>query len=63
VYNGETSAFSIPSRAQWINAGYVDVPHYGIKGYLQNVPLGSTQQYVSAFTFDVTLRVACKDLQ
>lgn len=63
VFNGDAAAYAVPSRSQWINAGYTSVPHYGIKGYLQNVPLGSVQQYASAFTFDITLRVACKDLQ
>jgi len=57
------SAFAVPNRSMWINTGYTSVAHYGIKGYFQNVPLGSNQQYASAFTIDVTLNVACKDLQ
>lgn len=63
IYDGATAAFAIPNRPQWINTGYPDVPHYGIKGYLQNVGLASIANYYTCFTVDVTLKIACKDLQ
>jgi len=57
------TAFAVPNRSMWINSGYSGVSHYGLKGYLQNVSFGPNSKYISCFTFDVTLRVACKDLQ
>jgi len=63
VYDGVASAYSVPATAQWINSGYPDVPHYGVKGYIQNFCLLSATQVVSALTFDVTLVVHAKDLQ
>jgi len=57
------SAFAVPARTQWINSGYSGVTHYGLKGYLQNVSLGPNAKYISCFTFDVALKVQCKDLQ
>lgn len=63
VYDGVASSYSIPATPQWINSGYPDTPHFGIKGYLQNVPLGSDAYYASCFTFDITLLVKCADLQ
>lgn len=63
LYDGATSAFAVPSKSVWINTGYPDVPHFGIKGYLQNVGLAPIANYYTCFSWDITLRVHCKDLQ
>lgn len=63
LYSGTTSAYAVPGKPQWINSGYVDTPHYGIKGYLENFVLQSNAQATSCVTFELTYTVKVKDLQ
>lgn len=62
IYNGLTSAYSIPSKALFIDSNYNDVPHYGIKGVVRGMyllaPLSGT-----SLTFDVSMKVRCNGLQ
>lgn len=63
VYNSQAgNAFSVPSRATWINSASPAVPHYGIKGYLGGV-YAPAQPGQLTFTFDVVFDIECKDLQ
>jgi len=63
IYDGATSAYSIPIRATWLNTAYSDAPHYSIRGYFSNVYLPSNvdKAQVSLFTFDITYSVTGKD--
>lgn len=63
VYDGVASAYSVPATPQWINSGYPDVPHYGVKGYFQNLSLLAIGTCVSVLTVDVQLTVEARDLQ
>jgi len=57
------TAFAVPSKPMWINSSYTTVPHYGIKGYFQNLSLQTASSAVSCFTFEVKYHVTLKDLQ
>jgi len=57
------TAYAVPTKAQWINCSYTTVPHYGIKGYIQNWSLQTATTAVSCFTFELTYHVQVRDLQ
>jgi len=63
VYNGIGTAYAIPGKSEWINSGYRTVPHYGIKGYLENFVLQSNSDATSCVTFQIEYTVKVKDLQ
>ena len=63
VYDGIVTAYSVPTKSQWINASSSSVPHYGVKGYFNNWDLADATQVTSCFTFDISLNVSLKDLQ
>ena len=51
-----------------MNAPFIDcnspaVPHYGVKGYLQDVNLAATPNVYTQFKFDVKMSVTLKDIQ
>ena len=64
VYNGVLSAYSIP-KPQWLNSTYDAVPHYAIKGILNNVSVGLIGSVLpfTSFKFDVTTTILAKDFQ
>lgn len=49
--------------APFIDCTHVDIPHYGVKGYLQDVNLASTASVYTQFKFDVIMSVTLKDIQ
>lgn len=49
--------------AGWIDCNSPDIPHYGVKGYLQDVNLAVTPGVYTQFKFDVTMSVSLKDIQ
>lgn len=57
------TAFSVPTKSQWINSSYATVPHYGIKGYFQNWSLQIASSAVSCFTVEYVYHLKLKDLQ
>lgn len=57
------AAYGVPGRAPWINSANADVPHYAIKGILNQVPLPDIAEAQTVFTFDVSLKVLAKDFQ
>lgn len=57
------NAYEVPSKSMWINTGYPLVPHYGIKGYIENLPLEATTVATSCLTWTLTYTVLCRDLQ
>lgn len=59
----EGAAYGIPGRAPWINSANAFVPHYAIKGVINQVSLPGASDAVNAFTFDVALKILGKDFQ
>lgn len=60
--SGGTSNAQVKS-APFIDCNNVDIPHYGVKGYLQDVNLASTASVYTQFKFDVLMSVTLKDIQ
>lgn len=54
---------AIVSPSKFINCAFADIPHYGLKGYLQDVNLASTASVYTQFKFDITMSITLKDLQ
>jgi len=64
AFNGAlASAYTVPGKATWVNSAYPSVPHYGIKGFIENMYLGAIATGTSCIAIDVTFKVAIKDLQ
>ena len=63
VYNTAlTNGYEV-SAPRWLDTDYRDVPHFGIKGFIEDMNLASTINVDQVFTFDITLKLAFKDLQ
>lgn len=59
--NGITTAYTVPSRAPYVNSTYPGVEHYGIKGVFHKLWLPSTVN--SLIDIDIGFKVALKDIQ
>jgi len=57
------AAVSGPIPAPYIDCSNVDVPHYGVKGFLQDVNLSATPTAFTQFKFDITISLTLKDIQ
>jgi len=57
------TVYAVPTKPQWINAAYTTVPHFGIKGYFQNLNLQTIASATSCFTFELKYTVKLADLQ
>lgn len=57
------AALSAPISAPFLDCNNVDVPHYGVKGYLQDVNLTATPATYTQFKFDITVSLTLKDIQ
>lgn len=55
------SGYAVPSRSPYINTSNAAVPHYGLKGVFHSLWLPTT--VVGLMEFDVTLKVALRDIQ
>lgn len=51
------------SPARFNNCSFPNIPHFGLKGYLQDVNLAVTPGVLTQFKFDVTMSVTLKDIQ
>lgn len=60
---GIATAYELPSKPIWIDMANPSVEHYAIKGVLHNVYLPNTNALTEVFKFDVTLKIAGKDIQ
>jgi len=63
---GNTAGTAVNAQvksAPFIDCAHVDIPHYGVKGYLQDVNLASTASVYTQFKFDVLMSVTLKDIQ
>lgn len=56
-----TAAGVIP--APFIDTASPTIPHYGMKGYLQDVNLAATPGVYTQFKFDISMGVTLKDIQ
>lgn len=64
VYNAGGAAVGAEvTPAKFLDCTYPDIPHYGIKGFLQDVNLAATPTAYTQIKFDVTMSVTLKDIQ
>jgi len=64
VYNAGGAAIGAEvTGAKFMNCSYPDVPHFGIKGFLQDVNLAATPAAYTQFKFDITMSISLKDIQ
>ena len=63
LYDGVSSAYAVPSRAQYVNATYTDVPHFGIKALVSDLYMPTSSTACSLLTFDIELTIVGKDFQ
>lgn len=54
---------AIVKSAPFIDCNHPDIPHYGVKGYLQDVNLASTASVYTQFKFDIQMGVSLRDIQ
>lgn len=57
------NATNTVKSAQWFNTSFTNIPHYGLKGYLQDCNLAVTPTTLTQFKFDITMSVTLKDIQ
>ena len=63
LYQPAATPYSVPSKSLYVNSAYPIVPHYGIKGYLENFCLQANTLATSCITFELEYTVHAKDLQ
>lgn len=66
VYNGGlTTAYSTPNKAVWLDMSNANVPHYGIKGIISNIPLPAQETIglTNAIKIEATAYISLKGLQ
>lgn len=63
AYNGLSTGYTVPKGETWVNTAYPSVPHYGIKGYIENMYLGGITGGAACVTIDLTYTVQLKDFQ
>ena len=57
------SAYAIPAKPMYLDAQSPAIPHYGLKGYIENLPLSSTGLMTTCITIEVVYTVQLKGLQ
>jgi len=63
VFNPSGSAYQVPNKSVYLNSANSGVPHFGIKGYLQNFTLQSSLNVTSCITFELEFTVKLRELQ
>lgn len=64
VYNAGGAAVGAEvTSSKFFDCAFPDIPHFGIKGFLQDVNLAATPSVYSQFKFDITMSVTLKDIQ
>lgn len=63
VYQSAVATAYQVGGARWLDCNYSAVPHYGIKGVINNVDLPAASTSKVFFKFDIALLVAGKDFQ
>jgi len=56
------TAYAVP-KSMWLDAQSPAIPHYGLKGYIENLPLSSTGLLTTCITIEVVYTVKLKGLQ
>lgn len=49
--------------ARFMNCTYSSVPHYGVKGYIQDMNLAATPTAYTQVKFDISMSITLKDIQ
>lgn len=60
---GAAAGGNVLMRRTWINSSQVDIPHYGLKGYIEGMNLQATSQLDSLIQFEFVFYIGLKDLQ
>lgn len=64
VYNAGGAAVGAEvTGPKFLDCAFPDIPHYGIKGFLQDVNLAATPTVYTQFKFDVTMSITLRDIQ
>lgn len=63
VFGGATVQGAGVIKAPFLDCALPSIPHYGLKGYLQDVNLAATPSVYTQFKFDVTIGVTLRDIQ
>jgi len=50
------------SPSKFLDCSFVDVPHFGIKGYLQDVNLATTASVFTQFKFNISMGVTLREI-
>ena len=58
-----TPVSSAVISSRFLDCAHSDIPHYGMKGYLQDVNLAATPAVYTQFKFDITYGVTLKGIQ
>lgn len=58
-----TPVQAVVGKAKFIDCNHPDVPHYGMKGYLQDVNLATTASVLTQFKFDIVMSVTLRGIQ
>lgn len=58
-----TPVSSAVLSSRFLDCNHPDIPHYGMKGYLQDVNLASTASVYTQFKFDIIYGVTLKGIQ
>lgn len=58
-----TAVSATVSGPRFLDCNSASIPHYGVKGYLQDVNLASTASVYTQFKFNVSMSVTLKDIQ
>lgn len=60
---GGAAAGGIVMKSQYLNSSQIDIPHYGIKGFIEGMNLQATSQLDSVIQFEFTYYLTLRDLQ
>lgn len=63
AWGGAAVVAPVVSPAKFIDCNAPDVPHYALRGYLQDVNLASTASVYTQFKFDITLGITLRGIQ
>lgn len=63
LIGGAAAGGNVLTRRAWINSAQVDIPHYGLKGYIEGLNLQAITQLDSVLQFEFVFYVGLKDLQ
>lgn len=63
IDNGTSIGAAGQDRNMWINCADDTIPHFGVKGYIEGMPLGTTASLSSVLQVEMKLYLEFKDVQ